>query len=122
MSVSENIFYSKNDISISNSRFIVGSTTYAMNGVTSVKMGKKDPEYGGAITLFVIGIAIMYFWSIWIGLGALALSIILFATLKPTYIVVLNSSSGESQALTSEDLNYIKDVIEALNSAIIHRG
>ena len=46
MSVSENIFYSKNDISISNSRFIVGSTTYAMNGVTSVKMGKKDPEYG----------------------------------------------------------------------------
>lgn len=122
MSQEEKIFYTNNGISISNSRFMVGSTTYAMNGVTSVKMGKKDPEYGGAITLLIIAIAIMYFWSVWIGLGALALSVVIFASLKPNYIVVLNSSSGESEALVSENLKYITDVIEALNTAIIHRG
>ncbi|EEQ09834.1 hypothetical protein ymoll0001_18190 [Yersinia mollaretii ATCC 43969] len=45
-----------------------------------------------------------------------------FKKIQPEYIVVLNSSSGEAQALRSYDKNYIQSVINALNESIVFRG
>lgn len=121
----EKDFYSNGNVSITNSRFIVGSTTYAMNGVTSVKRGETNPSKVAPIIMCIIGaIALINgtATSFLVGAILIILGVLWFRAIKPEYIVFLNSASGESQALSSKDRKYIDDVINALNNAIIHRG
>lgn len=122
----EKEFYRNGNVSITNARFIVGSTTYAMNGVTSVKRGQTDPSKVGPVILAIIGLAMAFmaaaFMTKAIGVLIVIAAIAWFKSIKPDYMVFLNSSSGESQALTSQNKQYIDDVINSLNNAIIHRG
>lgn len=122
----ETEFYKNGNVSITNARFIVGSTTYAMNGVTSVKRGQTDPSKVGPVIMAIIGVISVFaatgLMSKAIGVVVVLLAIAWFKAIKPEYIVSLNSSSGESQALSSKDKQYIDDVINSLNNAIIHRG
>jgi hypothetical protein len=41
---------------------------------------------------------------------------------KTIYQVVLASSSGENDALSDKDQDFINKVVEALNDAIVFRG
>lgn len=120
----EKIFFDRGGISVSNARFIAHGQTYAMNGVTSVKQAVKNPSRRGPIVLGVIGLIALINGGngiIW-GVVLMAVTVFWWIKQKPEWIVVLNSSSGETQALTSEDASYISEVIEALNKSIIHRG
>jgi len=122
----ETEFYRKDHVTITNARFIVGSTTYAMNGVTSVKRGQTDPSKAGPVILAIIGI-IMVFAAATLMFKAIGVALVIaaiawFKSIKPEYRVFLNSSSGESQALSSTNKAYIDDVITSLNNAIISRG
>ena len=119
-------FYRNGNVSITNARFMVGSTTYAMHGVTSVKRGEKIPSKVGPIITGIIGI-LMIFLAATLMFKAIGVLVVLFAIfwfkgLKTEYLVFLNSASGEAQALTSTDKSYIDSVIHHLNEAIIHRG
>ncbi|RAU32565.1 DUF6232 family protein [Enterobacter sp. ECC-175] len=122
----ETEFYRNGNVSITNARFIVDSTTYAMNGVTSVKRGQTDPSKVGPVVMALIGFVMVFlvtgFLAKAIGVVMVIAAIAWFKAIKPEYIVYLNSSSGESQALSSTDKQYIDDVINSLNNAIIHRG
>ena len=124
--MSEKEFYRNGNVSISNSRFIVGTTTYAMNGVTSVKRGQNEPSKAAPVIVGLIGGVMVFAASTFLfkGIGALvALACIAWVkSLKTEYLVFLNSSSGESQALASTDKEYIDQVIHNLNESIIHRG
>ncbi|WP_052338400.1 DUF6232 family protein [Luteimonas huabeiensis] len=120
----EKIFFDRNGVSVSNARFIVHGQTYAMNGVTSVKQAVKHPSRLGPIVLGLIGLIALINGGggIFLGIVLLAATVFWWVRQKPEWIVVLNSSSGETQALTSEDRSYINGVIEALNQSVIHRG
>ncbi|SEK65149.1 hypothetical protein SAMN04487787_1037 [Kosakonia sacchari] len=119
-------FYNNGNVSITNSRFMVGSTTYAMNGVTSVKRGQTKPSKVAPVILAIIGLIMLFAAAtlMFKGIGILlvVIAVAWFKSIKPEYIVFLNSASGESQALSSTDRKYIDDVIKSLNDAIIHRG
>ena len=121
----EKVFFDQGGVSVSNSRFIVHGQTYAMNGVTSVKQAVKNPSRLGPIVLGFFGLMLLLGGSttsvIW-AVILLALAVFWWIKQKPEWIVVLNSSSGETQALTSQDRTYIDGVINALNNSIIHRG
>lgn len=121
----ETEFFKKGNVLVTNARFIVGSSTYAMLGVTSVKKTKVMPSRVGTVVLFIVGIFLLLGLTgaakLW-GVGVIALAVLAYKGAKPKYSVYLNSSSGESQALESEDEQYIDTVINALNQAIIHRG
>ncbi|WP_330985536.1 MULTISPECIES: DUF6232 family protein [Enterobacterales] len=125
----EKEFYRNGNVSITNARFLVGSTTYAMNGVTSVKRGQTDPSKMGPIIMAIIGVIMVFVAaSILAKLFGVAIAVIAviavvwFRAIKPDYMVYLNSASGESQALASKNKHYIDDVINSLNNAIVHRG
>ncbi|KGT87026.1 QacE [Erwinia typographi] len=122
----EKEFYSNGKVSITNSRFLVGSTTYAMNGVTSVKRGERPPSKAVPAIIVLTGLIMIFAAStlMFKGIGVLliVLGIMWIKSLKTEYVVFLNSASGESQALTSTDKNYIDKVINSLNEAIIYRG
>nr|WP_154324867.1 DUF6232 family protein [Pantoea sp. 201603H] len=119
-------FFNDGKVSVSSARFRVGASTYAMQGVTSVKRGQKDANKLPAILMVAIGlfmlIGVEHFGSKSLGVLLMVIGVILFKKLKPEFSVYLNSASGESQALQSKDKGYIDKVIEALNQSIVHRG
>lgn len=121
----EKVFFEQGGVSVSNARFIVHGKTYAMNGVTSVKQGVNHPSRLGPIVLGLVGLVCLLnasatgvMWSV----AFLAIAAFWWVKQKSVWIVVLSSSSGESQALSSENREYIEGVIGALNQSIIHRG
>lgn len=121
----EKSFFNQGDVSVTNARFIVNGQTYAMNGVTSVKTGRKNPSRLGPIILGISGLGVIgseSAGSFIFGGAMIALAIFWWIRQKPEFSVVLSSASGEAQALTSKDVPFINGVIEALNNAIIHRG
>lgn len=119
-------FFNDGKVSVSSARFRVGTNTYAMQGVTSVKRGQKDPNKLPAVLLVIVGIFMLIsadpVSTKAFGVIMIMLGFVIFKLLKPEFSVYLNSSSGESQALQSKDRNYIDQVIEALNQSIVHRG
>lgn len=120
----EKIFFNQGNVSVSNSRFIVDGQTYAMSNVTSVKSGVTPPSRGIAIALAIIGLLCLAGEGVvfMVGLGSLILAVLLWVVSKTSYSVILNTSSGENQALVSEDKSYIEKVISSLNEAIVSRG
>jgi len=127
----EKVFFNFDGITVSNSRFIVRSQTYAMQSVTSVKPGIVEPKRGVAILFIFIGFLLLigellelYHPGILIIAGAVAILIGLIAWYleKPKYSVILNTSAGEHHALISEKKQDIEHVLQALNQAIVSRG
>ena len=117
----EKIFYENGDVSVSNSRFIVDGQTYAMSNVTSVKtkLEKAKRIPGILITLFGVGVVGV---NSMVGGVMIVVGIVVLILAKNKYSVALNTSSGENQALTSTDKNYIEEIVSALNDAIVSRG
>lgn len=121
----EKIFFNQGNVSVSNSRFIVDGQTYAMNNVTSVKSGVVKPNRLGSIVIGLIGLVMVLSGSGGVligGLVLLVLAVLSWMGNKKQYTVLLNTSSGENQALVSSDESYIRTVINSLNDAIVSRG
>ena len=132
----ETVYYSDDNVSITNTRAVFSGKTYALANVTSVEMAIKPPEGQGYASVFLLGggAAIMYGLSgigsmpvqnilvlIFIG-GCVALLSIGTLRAKPSYIVKVSSSSGEANALISPNKQYIQEVVKAVNDAIVKRG
>lgn len=124
--MAETEFYNNGEVVVSNSRFIVDATTYAMSGITSVTRGQMIPSKAPALISFIIGLILLLLvtgtWAKIIGIILIVIAYFIYKSLKTEYIVILKSSSGESKALSSTDLDYINEVIEAVNDALVHRG
>ncbi len=117
----EQEFFNQGGVRVTNARFLVNGQTYAMNGVTSVKQGKKDPSRGFPIFLLLLGGA-LFFAKPMFGVVVVAVAMLWLFAQSVEHTVMLSSASGESKALTSTNEAHIHQIIEALNQAIIHRG
>lgn len=137
----ERIFFNEGGVSVSNARFVVNGQTYAMNAVTSVKQAINQPAHMGPLFLGLLGLIVFALGfpqqagstaiaspsfnqisAMVFGAAIVAFSVFWGLQEKPDYIVVLSTSSGESQALKSTDRLYVQSVIGALNQSIVHRG
>ena len=129
--MSEELLHQAGEVQVTTSRFIVGSATYAIANLSSVRTHRKDPSMVGPGCVGLMGAFLM--------LGALAarggevaallvsgavvvgLAVLIAKSLKPTFSVVLVTTGGEVQALSSRDWPYIYAIVEAINSAIARR-
>jgi len=119
----EKMFLEAGNISVSNSRFIVDGQTYVMSNVTSVKTGVEKANKAASILIGVIGLGVLFgAESILWGSIIVIVGIFAFIGAKNKYSVVLSTSSGENQALTSADKTHIETVVSALNESIVNRG
>ncbi|EOW9276587.1 DUF6232 family protein, partial [Vibrio cholerae] len=118
----EKIFFESNDVKVTNSRFITGNQTYAMSNVTSVKPHKQSPNRMPWIFALFMGVFFILIKSYLIGFGLIGLAIFVLYNQKPLYTVILKTSSGENRALHTNEQEYLNQVINALNEAIVHRG
>lgn len=117
----ETVVFEEGNVKVTNTRFIVEGQTYAMNGVTSVKRFEKKPPRIIPVMVGIVGLAAMA-GSIIVGIVILAAAYGIWTIQKEEYSVLLSTSSGAAQALTSKDRAYIERVISSLNEAIINRG
>lgn len=124
----ETTFFREAGVTVTNARFIVPSQTYAMSGITSVKMYRQAPNLGFAIFLLILGLLVCLgglggsFKVAAFGAVMAAVAVVLIVTAKSSYHVLLKTASGEAQALTSRDVAFIRRVVEGLNASIVHRG
>jgi hypothetical protein len=131
----EKIFLNEGATYVSNTKIVLGATTYATANITSVSKSFTTPSTGCAIILMILGgLGVLISVSILLGkpsdgivpfLGGaaiLAIGILWFRSLKPDFHVVLSSASGEKRGLTSKDQAWIDRVVVAITDAITHRG
>lgn len=137
--------YYDNDIRVTSARIIVGGKTYALRNVASVSMqehpavdetasfrtlGTLLTGVGAIIILLILQMLVegrgaargtltgfVTVALVCIGLGGWLLSA--KNTAKPTYSIVISSSSGEVQALTSPDRGQIEKALASINEAIV---
>ena len=119
--MTETTFFDRGDVKVTNARFISGAQTYAMNNVTSVKPFVETPKRFWLIVALIVGV-IMVPANTVIGLVIIAASAAFLYIQKTKYHLVLATAGGETKALRTYDRDYLNNVMEALNQAIIHRG
>ena len=125
----EQVFYSDDaGVRVSNSRLIVGATTYALSGITSVSAVKYKAKRSPAIWTAIIGLllAALGFNTTAVlgivGIVILAIGVLWFFLIKDNIVVRIHTAGGETDAVSSTDASYIHKIVSALNDAIVHRG
>jgi hypothetical protein len=130
----EQTLFNERGVYISNIRFISNAQTYAISGVTSVGSAIERPSKFGAVVLMLLGAFIAFLGlivllfskaglvGILLGFGIVALGVVVWRSLTPTFIVLLRSASGERKATTNKDEAFIMRIVGALNHAIVIRG
>ena len=128
--VREKKFFEDQRVLITNARCVMEGKTFAMNGITSVAAYTEIPSRKGPIILIILGV-IGLFGSLSsrdaaagvIGsVLAIGLGILWYKTIKDIYHVIIHSASGEARPIHDYNSQYIVDIVQALNEAIIHRG
>ena len=125
----ETVFLQLPNATVTSARIMLNGTTYALRNVTSVTMRVVPPK---VIVLYLLGGLILLAGLLQLvaanyqaGLFAAAIGggmIFLAAKAKSTYIVAMSTSAGQVDALSSSDKSVIQSVVEAINSAIVHKG
>lgn len=126
----EIVFYSDDrGVRITNTRAIVGLTTYAMANITSVTMSVKPAKRTPGIVVAILGLLILIITAelgsaggVIFGVIVLGLGILMAVVAKPIFTVRIGSASGEADAVSSKDRDYIQAVVRAMNEAFIKRG
>jgi hypothetical protein len=128
--VNEKTIYSDDrHVPVTTSRFVVGESTYSVSNITSVRRGATEPDYAGPglaiiIALVVAGFAFFYqYWPVGALGTAVAVSVGYWIwTRNPTYHVLITTTAGELEAISSKEKAYVDAVISAINQAIAERG
>lgn len=140
----ETVYFQKENVTITSTRATIGAKTYAMADVTSASLSVIPANRVPGIMLAVVSglislasvilvvVALILYGSdptisCCIGLAVVTtltniLGIIRAIRAKPKYIVRVGSVTGESDALVSEDEPWAREIVQAMNRAIIERG
>jgi predicted ABC-type sugar transport system permease subunit len=136
MMANEHVFFNDANIYVSNTRVVLGGTTYATANLTSVSKRFTPASKGCAVALIVIGglmtlgsLGTVFSKDFGSGLvmfvicaGIAAAGVAWFRSLKPTHHVILASASGEQEGMSSKDHELVDRVVSAITNAITSRG
>jgi hypothetical protein len=136
--MAEKEFFNHNDVLVTQSRVVVGSSTYPVNSLSAVHLTHdKIPQISrGFWILLSLGIAIFMmsfsylsatgdFLLFFLGcIISFCLTLYAFALNESisSYNVVFYTSGTNIQAYSSRDKKEIEDIVNAINEAIIARG
>src|SRR5262245_52311670 len=113
----ETIFFQNDQITVSDARFVVGSQTYSMRGIASVRGLEITPDK--SVPIFLIAVGVFLLMAYGLGIIFIGFGIYFLVKQKPKFAIVLTTSGGDVRAYESKNSNLIGDVLEALNRAIV---
>lgn len=122
-STGETTFYKDLNVTVTQSRYVTQSKTYAMRNISSVHVFEIIKSRKFPIILIILGILLLFSGDTRIVgiIFAIAGALFLFL-IKNEYAVRISTNSGEANSILSKDKAYIQKIVNALNEAIIHRG
>ena len=115
-------------VTITNLRAIIEDTTYSISNVTSVQLKRTKPKSNIFQWLLVIaGVALVGYGvsgidSLFMVGGLIVGGVGILFRNKATYTVQIGSSSGVNEILESKKKKKIKQIVDAINEAIIRKG
>lgn len=119
----ETIFYQDSLVTVTQSRYITQSKTYAMRNISSVHVFEIEKSKVTPILMILFGIPFLFSGNVfWIGLILIGLGILIVFNIKNEYTVRISTNAGEADSTISKDKEYIQKIVNALNDAMIHRG
>ncbi|RWU04878.1 DUF6232 family protein [Pedobacter chitinilyticus] len=119
----ETLFYKDHNVTVTQSRYVTNSKTYAMRNISSVHVFEIVKNHTLPVVLIIVG-AIMLITDGGKVIGGI-IALIGFLVIifnKNQYAVRISTNSGEANSIVSRDKIYIQKIVDALNDAIIHRG
>jgi ABC-type uncharacterized transport system permease subunit len=129
---SEVPFYTdEQGVRVTNTRLIVGNTTFAMASITSVSRMVEEPNRAGPIVTGLVGLVVLVIGAAQTptSVGVIAFGVVVIAAAvawwilqKTLYGVRVASSSGESRFISSNDGKRVDSIVQAVNDAVISRG
>lgn len=114
----EQTFFNHDGVKVTNARFIVDANTYSIRNITSTAAWTQSQKWLLGVVLGLIGLATIK-EATPIGIFFVALAGLAFYLGRPVHFVRLHTSGGEVKAVKSYDLEYVKQVVQALNEAIV---
>ncbi|QIY91829.1 DUF6232 family protein [Chryseobacterium gallinarum] len=119
----ETIFYKDSFVTVTQSRYVTQSKTYAMRNISSVHVFEIIKSKSKAIILLILGLLLLLSKDLfWVGIILSILGAWWLFTLKNEYAVRISTNAGEANSIVSKNRDYIQKIVNALNDAIIHRG
>ena len=130
--MAEEIISQDHRATVTTARVIMHGTTYPLRNISSVRMATVSPNIAAPVLLIVfgalavVGCAADYLdthklaWVVLlVGAWMTLLGILWVRSLRPWFHVVIASTGGEVNALSSQDRQYIARIVEAINVAIV---
>ncbi len=114
----EQTYFDNNGVRVTNARFIVDANTYSIRNITSTAAWTRKQQWLAGVLLAIFGLA-TFQNAAPIGIFFLLLAGLAFYLGRPVHYVRLHTSGGEVKAVKSYDIEYVKQVVQALNEAII---
>jgi hypothetical protein len=127
----EQVLFNEGQVTVTTARFQVGATMYPIAGITAVTIAKQPPNRAPLLLVALVlgmGLACMGAKDNASGLIAfgllvfIGLSVLAFVGLKPTFAVAMATAGGQKNAVTSQNEEWIRRIVDALNQAVISRG
>lgn len=116
-------FFENGKVTISKTQFTVENQTFALDTIKAIKIEIIPPNRRLSGNIAIIGALFLSLDELFfiIGLMLLAVAAFLWKKTKPQHSIILNTSAGEKQALTSDNEAHIQKVFSALNEALTSR-
>jgi hypothetical protein len=121
--------YTPQKLRVTPARFIRGNTTFALSGITSVRLETIPGSSGASGVMIFVGVAgvslmIIADESRGAVFSALVIALGLFMRGRaiPPYQVMFSAAGSEISGLETADRNFATRVLSAINDAIVDRG
>lgn len=111
-----NIFYDDGAVRVTRSLFEAGNTQFPIRNIASVQIFTESPNRKGPIICIVVGVLLVA--ANGIGLIGLIGGIFWWISQKTIYWIEVNSGGAKSRAYGSADIDIIRKIQSAINSAL----
>jgi len=116
-------FYQDVNVTVTQSRYVTNSKTYAMRNISSVHIFEIIKSKTPPIILIILGTLMLFSVDLRIfGFILIALGILILALIKNEFTVRISTNAGEVNSIVSKDRLYVQSIVNALNDAIVYRG
>lgn len=133
--ISEITILEAGEIKITNLRAVVGTETYAISNIFSVRMTKEGSMFGCLVAALIsIGVLLGLFaivsdtisetdssrYFLTFAFICLSSALVVALTARPNYIIQVSGPSGNFDILQSNNKDYLTNIVEAINDAILY--